>query len=124
MKTMDAFWWQLNEKLAKKTLLNQGQHSCDIWIGAKSHGTNRKLAVTWPDGSKSVESAHRVSFMTSNHFLKNGMSQVDAEGRQLLAYSPSNGTLFFGNNIKSKMGISNLIRNIYFNQKTFIKNIF
>ena len=42
----------------------------------------------------------------------------------LLAYSPSNGTLFFGNNIKSKMGILNLIRKIYFNQKTLIKNIF
>ena len=67
---MDAFWWQLNEKLAKKTLFNQGQHSCDIWTGAKSHGTYGKLAVTWPDRSKSVESAHRVPFMASNHFLK------------------------------------------------------
>ena len=42
----------------------------------------------------------------------------------LLEYSPSNGTLFFGNNIKSKMGILNLIRKIYFNQKTLTKNIF
>ena len=42
----------------------------------------------------------------------------------VLAYSPSNGTLFFGNNIKSKMGILNLIWKIYFNQKTLIKNIF
>ena len=83
MKTIDAFWWQLNEKLAKKTLFNQGQHSCDIWTGAKSHGTYGKLAVTWPNESKSVESAHRVSFMTSNHYLKNDMPQVDAEGRQL-----------------------------------------
>ena len=36
---------------------------------------------------------------------------------QLLWYSPSNGTLFFANNIKSKMGIINLIRKINFNQK-------
>ena len=43
---------------------------------------------------------------------------------QLLAYIPSNGTLFFGNNIKSKMGILNLIRKIYFKQKTLSKNIF
>ena len=42
----------------------------------------------------------------------------------LLEYSPSNGTVFFCNNIKSKMGISNLIRKIYFNQKTLTKNIF
>ena len=42
----------------------------------------------------------------------------------LLEYSPSNGTMFFGNNIKSKMGILNLIRKIYFNQKTLTKNIF
>ena len=42
---------------------------------------------------------------------------------QLLEYTPSNGTLFFGNNIKSKMGILNLIRKIYFNQKTLNKNI-
>ena len=42
----------------------------------------------------------------------------------LLEYSPSNGTLFFGNNIKPKMGILNLIRKIYFNQKTLTKNIF
>ena len=42
----------------------------------------------------------------------------------LLEYSPSNGTLIFGNNIKSKTGILNLIRNIYFNQKTLTKNIF
>ena len=41
----------------------------------------------------------------------------------LLEYSPSNGTLFFGNNIKSKMGILNLIRKIYFNQQTLTKNI-
>ena len=31
---------------------------------------------------------------------------------------------FFGNNIKSKIGILNLIRKIYFNQKTVTKNIF
>ena len=31
---------------------------------------------------------------------------------------------FFGNNIKSKIGILNLIRKIYFNQKTLTKNIF
>ena len=42
----------------------------------------------------------------------------------LLDSSPSNGTLFFGNNIKSKMGILNLIWKIYFNQKTLTKNIF
>ena len=42
----------------------------------------------------------------------------------ILEYSPSNGTLLFGNNIKSKMGILNLIRKIYFNQKTLTKNIF
>ena len=29
---------------------------------------------------------------------------------KLLEYSPSNGTLIFGNNIKSKMEILNLIR--------------
>ena len=39
----------------------------------------------------------------------------------LLECSPSNGTLFLGNNIKSKMGILNLIRKIYFNQKTLTK---
>ena len=44
--------------------------------------------------------------------------------QSLLAYSPSNGTRFFGNIIKSKMGISNLIRKIYFDQKTLTKNIF
>ena len=44
--------------------------------------------------------------------------------QKLLAYSPSNGTRFFGNNIKSKMGILNLIRKIYFNQKILTKNIF
>ena len=42
----------------------------------------------------------------------------------LLEYSPSNGTLLFGNNIKFKIGILNLIRKIYFNQKTLTKNIF
>ena len=42
----------------------------------------------------------------------------------LLEYSPSNGTLFFGNNIKSKMRILYLIGNVYLNQKTLIKNIF
>ena len=31
---------------------------------------------------------------------------------------------FFCNDIKSKMGILNLIRNIYFNQKTLTKIIF
>ena len=41
----------------------------------------------------------------------------------VLEYGPSNGTQSFGNNIKSKMGILNLIRKIYFNQKTLTKNI-
>ena len=45
-------------------------------------------------------------------------------GNVLLEYSPSNGTLFFGNNIKSKMGVLNIIRKIYFNQKALTKNIF
>ena len=31
---------------------------------------------------------------------------------------------FFGNSIKSKMGILNSIRKIYFNQKTLTKSIF
>ena len=44
--------------------------------------------------------------------------------KDLLEYSPSNGTVFFGNSIKSKMGTLNLIRKIYFNQKTLTKNIF
>ena len=35
----------------------------------------------------------------------------------LLEYSPSNGTLIFGNNNKSKI-------EIYFNQKTLTKNMF
>ena len=42
----------------------------------------------------------------------------------ILEYSTSNGTLFFGNNIKSKMGILDLIRKLYFNQKALTKNIF
>ena len=42
----------------------------------------------------------------------------------LLEYSPSNETLFFGNNIKYNTGILNLIRKIYFNQKTLTKTIF
>ena len=42
----------------------------------------------------------------------------------ILEYIPSNGTLFFGNNIKSKMGILNLIRKIYLNQKSLTENIF
>ena len=43
---------------------------------------------------------------------------------KLLAYIHSNGTLFFGNNIKYKMGILNLNRKMYFNQKTLTKSIF
>ena len=43
---------------------------------------------------------------------------------RLAIHGPSNGTLFFGKSIKSKMGILNLIRKIYFNQKTLNKNIF
>ena len=49
---------------------------------------------------------------------------MDYQKRLLLEYSPSNGTLFFGNSIKSEMGILNLIRKIYFNQKTLTKNNF
>ena len=40
-------------------------------------------------------------------------------GKQLFEYSPSNGTLFFGNSINSKLGILNLTRK--FNQKTLTK---
>ena len=47
---------------------------------------------------------------------------------QLLGYSPSNGTLFFGNNIKSKMGTINLFENYIStkkpNQKYFLTFVY
>ena len=65
-----------------------------------------------------------MGILRARPFLAHGHIVNKHDRGPLPEHSPSNGTLFFGNNIKSKMGILNLIRKIYFNQKTLTKNIF
>ena len=80
---MDAFWWHLKEKLSKKTLFNQGQHQCNEWVGCLEHGTYGKLTVTWPDGTKSVERCHRVSYMVAHEILRADMPCINDNGKKL-----------------------------------------
>ena len=82
-------------------------------VGNKNFGGTSvpKCLVSYP-----LQSSERrlAAFMVSS----------SVKTKVTVEYSPSNGTLFFSNNIKSKMGILNLIRKIYFNEKTLTKNIF
>ena len=80
---MDAFWWHLKEKLSKKTLFKQGQHQCNEWVGCLEHGTYVKLTVTWPDGTKSVERCHRVSYMAAHDILRAEMPCINDNGKKL-----------------------------------------
>lgn len=80
---MDAFWGRLGQKLAKKTNFKQGQLECDVWVGGREHSTYGKTTVTWPDGKKTVERAHRLAFMVATQTLRVNMPLLDAMGKKL-----------------------------------------
>ena len=60
-----------------------------------------------------------ASLVMSTIILKALPGKLDIKDTHLLYYSPSNGTLIFGNTIKSKMRILYLIGNIYTAQQKF-----
>ena len=66
---MEAFWGKLKEKLNKKTELGVGTLACDMRLRAKKHNKYGRIRVTWHDGSKCTERAHRVAYMTEHKVL-------------------------------------------------------
>ena len=72
---MEAFWGKLNEKLNKKTEIGVGTLACDMWVGVKEHNKYGRIRVTWPDGNKCTERAHRVAYMTEHKVLKEEICQ-------------------------------------------------
>ena len=41
--------------------------------GAKEHNKYGRIRVTWPDGSKCLERAHRDAYITEHKVLKEGI---------------------------------------------------
>ena len=72
---MEAFWGKLKEKLKKKTEIGVGTLACDMWVGAKEQSKYGCIRVTWPDGTKCIERAHIVAYMTEHKVLKEEMCQ-------------------------------------------------
>ena len=72
---MEAFWGKLKEKMNKKTEIEVGHLACDLWVGGREHNKYGRVQVTWPDGSKCVERAHRVVFMLEHKLLKDDMEK-------------------------------------------------
>ena len=69
----------------------------------------------------------RVAFQSHIRFARKVQTYSDAFSKFsgiLYSIALSNGTLLFGNYIKSKMGILDFIRKNIFKPKTLIKNIF
>ena len=46
-----------------------------MWVGAKEHSKYGCIRVTWPDGTKCIERAHRVAYITEHKVLKEEMCQ-------------------------------------------------
>ena len=72
---MEAFWGKLKEKLNKKTEIGVGTLACYMWVGAKELNKYGRIRVTWPDGSKCTERAHRVAYMTEHKVFKEEICQ-------------------------------------------------
>ena len=78
---MDAFWLESQNLIDRKSLKNQGQLSCTLWQGTPDKDGYGKQQVKWPDGSRSTEKAHRLSYMISKKLTRNEvprMSPLDA----------------------------------------------
>lgn len=73
----------LLEKLAKKTLFDQGPFHCNVWVGALHQGKYGKMLVDWPDGTKCMERTHRIAFMAANKVMKGNLPSHDAGGSKL-----------------------------------------
>lgn len=80
---MEAFWANLSADLQKKSNFNCGPQECTEWMGAREHGVYGKKSVTWPDGTKSMERTHRLSYMLSVKVLRDQMPMFNADGERL-----------------------------------------
>ena len=80
---MEAFWNKISLDLDKKSLYNCGRHDCTEWGGARDHGVYGKKSVVWPDGTKTMERTHRLSFMLSKKLLRHQLPRRSASGEPL-----------------------------------------
>ena len=80
---MEAFWNQIALALSKKSENNCGNYDCTEWRGALEHGLYGKKSVTWPDGSKTLERTHRLSYMLSKNILRVNLPHYNENGEQL-----------------------------------------
>lgn len=80
---MDAFWHKLSTDLEKKSSFHCGLHDCTEWVGAREHNLYGKKSVSWPDGTKTMERTHRLSYMLSKKLLRDQMPTISAAGEQL-----------------------------------------
>lgn len=80
---MEGFWNQIAIDLQKKSIFHCGKHDCIEWSGAREHGIYGKKSVLWPDGSKTMERTHRLSYMLFRKLLREEMPHFNQNGERL-----------------------------------------
>jgi hypothetical protein len=84
-KTMDIekFWSNIDRLLHRKCIKSSEKITCWHWRGAFDKDGYGRQRVLWPDGSVSVESAHRLSYMRQNNLFKYSIPRMDDNGHLL-----------------------------------------
>ncbi len=88
---MDKFWNKIRRSLAQQSTECDGDggastgggENCIMWTSDPDrHGYGRKQ-VTWPNGSKKRERAHRVSYFLHHKLLSSQVPNIDRHGNQI-----------------------------------------
>ena len=77
---MESFWNALALALSKKSEKNYGNYDCIVWVGALEHGVYGKKVMNWPDGTRTLERAHRLSYMLDKRILKENLPLFSPNG--------------------------------------------
>ncbi|CAG2191402.1 unnamed protein product [Mytilus edulis] len=80
---MESFWNALALALSKKSEKNYGNYDCTVWVGALEHGVYGKKVMNWPDGTRTLERAHRLSYMLDKRILKENLPRFSPNGDPL-----------------------------------------
>ena len=83
MSEINKFWNKIRKSLDKNSIL---EGDCVKFMGWQENGYGVKQ-VTWPDGSKYRERAHRVSYMLEHRLLHSQVPRLDVNGFDLLDVS-------------------------------------
>ena len=72
----------LHDLKRNSAVLSYGQN-CIVWIGAYTDTGNGHKHVTWPDGQKSTEKAHRLAYVAHSTILRDKLPKHNELGLAL-----------------------------------------